>query len=371
MGLTLFRCDTVYQLLGALSIKYYILHDETADLMLTAATDFSRFLAPLKKEGLFRSIFLSPDSNFGNRTYQDLDDEEQRGLVHNTEKYIYNTGCADAYADYYIGLTKQIYMKLFYYDMVRRGHKPRIHFYEDGLVSYVYNVFEDCKTDILDHESYPPEDRFENNVAEVLLYSPDLYAGGETGIPINALPKLDPEDREFCRILFRIFGSNPLPREKYIFLEEAFLKNRQLSTDVRLLDGIAEVVGKENIIVKLHPRNVVDRFTPRGYKVLEASTIPWELTLLESNMEDKVLLTISSTASVSAKIILKKECNSIWLYELMETCKAVHIRSANFKRFFQKMLIEVNRGRKNVFVPSTQEELKALCTYFERRGIRV
>ena len=79
---------------------------------------------------------------------------------------------------------------------------------------------------------------------------------------------------------------------------------------------IAEKVGKENIVVKLHPRRNVDRFSDKGIKVSKSTGIPWEAFLLTNDFKDKVVLTISSSAAFSSRLYFDMNIPTIMLYKI-------------------------------------------------------
>ena len=87
-----------------------------------------------------------------------------------------------------------------------------------------------------------------------------------------------------------------------------------------MVNKIAEVVGKENIFVKIHPRNKVNRFQKLGYVTNQNTEIPWEIIALNIPISEKVLLTIASgsaltslvnMSSVPKKIVMLMNCKEI------------------------------------------------------------
>ena len=369
--MVLFLCESVYQLFNAINIKIQLLADEVADLMLTESTDFSRFISSLYESKLFREIYLSPQSVTKNVAFKGMSEQAKKQLMRTPEKFIYDIECLkNCYTDMYIAVDNNIYTKLLYYSMVKKGCKPTLHLYEDGIATYINNISLNVGSDFLRHELYNNNDRFDKNIIEILLYEPELCCSSNAGIPINQLPKIYPNDSKIKRVLLDIFGANSLPQEKYIFLEEAFVKDRRNSLDVQLLDYIAQMVGKENIVIKIHPRNDINRFTDRGFKVIGESLIPWEMTMLESDISEKVFITISSSAAISASLVMGKPCNSIMLYTLMKLSQAPHVRHSNFKSYYAKLNQLLNAEKRYLFTPNTIEELKITLNYIEGRMLQ-
>lgn len=365
----LFRCESVYQLLNAINIKVSILGGETADVMLTDSTDFSAFLPMLSQIGVFRRIFCSPDNITKNRAFRNMTPGEQKRLIRHPEKYIYDIGCTDKYSDMYIPSVNNVYTDLLYYSMVKEGRKPRLHIFEDGITSYLHRMQGMLDADILDHHWVKASDRMENNIEDIFLYKPELFEKStdriNNKINVHCIPVIDEHRGDVREVLFKVFGHAAMPEEKYIFLEEGFVKDRRLVADIRYLDYIANIVGKENIIVKMHPRNDIDRFTPRGYKTVKNSIVPWEITLLDADLSDKVFLTISSTSAVSAPVVTGKPCFSVMLFKLTTINKPLLTQYGSFGSYFNNLYREMNKDGKHMFCPQSVAEINEILRFLQ------
>lgn len=119
-------------------------------------------------------------------------------------------------------------------------------------------------------------------------------------LSVELLPKIDiNQENDFLSTVNKVFGYSEMKDKydkKYIFMEESFYVEKQGVDDIGLLNKIAEQVGKENIMVKIHPRNPVNRFKELGYKTNEDTCIPWEVIIANQDMSDKTLLTVSSSS---------------------------------------------------------------------------
>ena len=77
------------------------------------------------------------------------------------------------------------------------------------------------------------------------------------------MPKIDAGDAAFRSLVNRAFGyeiSTDRYDRKYLFFEESFFADHYPINDPELVDRLAQRVGKENLMVKIHPRNPVNRF---------------------------------------------------------------------------------------------------------------
>lgn len=360
----LFRCQSVYQLLNAIVIKLTILKDVKADLVLTMATDFSAISEKLIETKIFRKVLFSTDTPQTYLDWRGLDPKRQKEISEKPVNYILPIEMAEDYTDYYIAVGDE-YNKLFYYYMLHKGISTKIHFFEDGMNSYILNNVELCKTDFINHEYYG-DFAFDKNIVEHLVYETSVVVDKVPNINYIQMPKIDTLSFSDKQIFNKLFEGAVLPTQKYIFLEEAFFQDGIASTDVELLEEIAELVGKDNIIVKMHPRNKVDRFSARGFKVMDNITTPWEVVLLHSDISQKVFLTISSTAAISAGLSFDKEFKAIYMYKVMSLGMNIHVRQKKFSEFMQLAKGYVNRSMMQIMIPSSHDELVEDLIYVEK-----
>lgn len=154
-------------------------------------------------------------------------------------------------------------------------------------------------------------------------------------------------------------GLNSEYKEKYIFFEESFFWSNKNNNDIDIINKIARMVGKENLIVKLHPRNQINRFASMGIKTNKTEGIPWELILLNMDEnEEKVFITFSSGAVLNFKFLIKEsKYKSILLYD----CQGIQYYDVGneLKQWFNKY--KDNYGQQ-LFVPKDEKELKALLS---------
>ena len=85
-----------------------------------------------------------------------------------------------------------------------------------------------------------------------------------------------------------------------------------------LLDRVAKLVGKENVLVKIHPRNQVNRFALAGYRTNQDTSVPWELVALNHSFAGTVFLTVGSSAATNPWCVLGIPAKAVFLWELVE-----------------------------------------------------
>ena len=357
----LFRCDSMYQLLNAVWLKKERMGKIPGDLILSDHTEFDHVIPGLCVSRLFEHIYQMKSKEAASH-YWNLSKEERRQISRHPEEYADIDFLEEDYTDFYLSFDTA-YVKLMYYAMIQKGMKLKVHLFEDGMATYVCDVEKRCKEDGMDHAFYGTKS-FLENIEELLLYEPEYFTGPQPPFPLEKIPAIDCKNIEVCQMFLEIFGDIELPEEPYIFLEEAFFDDRIPSNDLELCQSMAALVGKENMVIKRHPRNRVNRFRDYGFRTMEQSKVPWEILLMKYDICQKILVTVSSNASITANLIFSKNMNVIMLYPMF-IGKTWLMGNRNFKEYHEKVLNKMNRERKNIFCPHSFDEVREIQIYIE------
>ena len=158
-----------------------------------------------------------------------------------------------------------------------------------------------------------------NKIYRAKLFFPELL---HVQLPFEIERMLEKDfvlNENQIKTINRIFNySNPIKKEqyKYIFFEESFYTDSGNTSDLSMLEDIAKIVGKDKIVVKLHPRTVVDRFTLNGFSVMSDVIFPWELYGINNINSSIILLAYSSGALLNYLFFTKSKMKSILLYQV-------------------------------------------------------
>ncbi len=197
---------------------------------------------------------------------------------------------------------------------------------------------------------------FFSNINALYLFNPELL-DWKPSFEVRAVSKEFDENNKAR--LNRIFGYDELKdnyRKKLIFFEESYFADGMNIDDVEIVEKIAEVVGKENIMIKIHPRNPVNRFHKKGYHTNENTFIPWELIAMNEDFSDTVFVTMLSASVMNAYFLLGKEVKSYIVYKCSKTPEAFYAPILDLE-------VKCCRTRPDLFcIPEDFGELKdALC----------
>ena len=194
------------------------------------------------------------------------------------------------------------------------------------------------------------------NIECQYLYRPEM---ANYGVPFTRVKArfLDP-DSETARIADVIFDFKPhdIIKEKYIYFDNAFAKDGINTNDHEILRTVSEIVGKDNLLVKVHPRNDPSIYEGTGLKVNKKNYIPWEIYYFHKEMlENKILIGAVSTALLSPFLYFDSRQKVISLVEMLELDK--------MNEKFRKLVIDIKKivmkQHPEVFtMPSDYKELK-------------
>ena len=195
----------------------------------------------------------------------------------------------------------QIFTKILITKARRKNPECKIHIAEEGLGTYS-KLYGDSDSPHTLYRKYIDKQGVFAKLSTLYLFHPKFLQWDFPTDKICKLPVLEacnPTFMKMLNILFDYKQCKDTYDRKYIFFEESYYAEGEDVPDVEIVEQIAEKVGKENIMVKVHPRNPINRFKQLGYKTNEDSFIPWELIVLNQDMSDKVFITIASGAAIN------------------------------------------------------------------------
>lgn len=201
---------------------------------------------------------------------------------------------------------------LIYRELKHANRHLKKYMFEDGFATYteMYGRFFDAlyvKKSFL-HNIRALQKRLKYGafakVDGLFVFSPELL-DWHPAFDVLTIPKIDPEDTSARAAFNKIFGIHKFEdsyEEKYVFFEEAYYADGNDVGDVELVNRIAGVTGKNNLIVKIHPRNPENRFRALGYKTNVNTFVPWEIIALNIDLKEKVLITIASGSALTSLV---------------------------------------------------------------------
>lgn len=366
----LFVCLSLYQLISFINLKVNKYPDTPTDLVLARTTDLTGCAEAIRKTGLFDEVIMTEWGNQGDRGCFGKTLQENTACMKNAKNHPYAMKTGKKYTDIFCCGVVHSYIYLLYYQMVGEGVVPSVHLVEDGSSSYMEDIIgskmNGMDDGFIDHSVFPENARIYSNITESLLYEPTLFSSKKKSLAHNPLPKSQQCLEKLRPFLYQIFGKPDLPEERYIFFNEplAFAEGKN-SNELDILDHISEIVGKESIVVRVHPRCRQSQFELHGYKTMPVTDTPWEVFASLGEISDKVLMAISSDCLFTPNVVFGSSVNSIYLNRIMSLSRSYCMCLENADTYFDKMYRYLNSNTKQMFVPRSFEELDCCVKYLE------
>ena len=319
--------NTTYQIFVGTWLCQTIFSNDTVDVIVSDHMNDSKKLAEnMKKTDVFDNIY-----------YVHTKDLRNNGL-NRVNRYIsyFNPFLI---LDKYISLSKKYdvlcianidnFSKLMYKSLSNNYRKEisntelKLYIFEDGISTYS-KLFETYYNSSRQYRFERLFNRNKNviygNVDCLYVFEPDCMLWNQ-GIKVLEIPHIDPLNEEFkncINIIYDYKNMTDVYDKKYIFMEESYYADGEYVDDVGLLKIISEIVGQDNCMVKIHPRNPENRFGKLGYKTNINTSIPWEVIVLNQDMENKILITIGSTSVINPIRIFGYKIKAVSSYKCLK-----------------------------------------------------
>lgn len=190
--------------------------------------------------------------------------------------------------------------------------------FEEGIMSYTapfnrYKKYDVMKTVF----SFIERKDLEKVTDRFYCFYPAEYRGAFKTVKIPLISIMDNQIRKLLRQIFDITISHIDYPYKYIFFSGVYdFEGGSPIGELDLICQVAELVGKENLLVKVHPRDRISRFEEKGLVIDKNSGIPWEAVQMNGDFENKVFLTTLSGSVLFTNMMIDKPSQTYMLYPL-------------------------------------------------------
>ena len=222
--------------------------------------------------------------------------------------------------------------------------------YEEGYIAYIRETKNNNINQLLRKLFFKRD--IEKSIESLYLYHPDLLCY-DLKYKTEQIKLINKEDEKLKEVYNYIFDyKKETIKQKYIFFEESFFCDNKDIDDLELVLKIAEIVGKENLLVKLHPRNTIDRFKKYGIQTNKTIGIPWEVIQMNNDFSDKVFFTISSGSVLASKLYFGDNITTYLLFNCTE--KMSDMITEETLNYLEKM--NKKFGIKDFIIPKNKQE---------------
>lgn len=368
----LFICDTPFQVMASLLLSWSHSDSSADDYIVTdnmpGAEDAARRLSCLDsvRDARVAHVKHVHASSFEKKAGYLLD------LILPYELRWSEVFCGEAYEDLYVRNYADPFSVSAYSHFLRANSAVSLHVYDEGYSNYSRRFWQPDKRFSFLHSAaeriarmlgkrFPAE-----NIGTVHLFDPDMLRF-ELPFPVEKLAverfsldesKLNDLNKAFgfrknSDAVLDFVNDDSIVGTKYLFFEESFAEDSGNEDDLGVLNEISEIVGMNNILVKLHPRSTRDRFSPLGYRVVESAGYPWEVVALNVPRDsDVVLVSYSSGSLLNYHFLCDARMRSVLLFDLFPG--VCHALDDDEKRFFRDFQM---RYSESVSIPSSKGQL--------------
>lgn len=314
----LFAVNTPYQMIVALQLTSTEYQNDEVDVLVTDnIAQYISIAEKAKQSGAFNCVYTmkAKGKKWPSWKYTAL------GFIYNKEIYRLFPAIKNNKYDIFLfansgGVSECIAT------LLRKMQHTSLCMYEDGFVAYSDFYYKEIESAIYPNNLkskliYLHTKRAPFYIEKYYVFNPELLKNWKFPFEIREIKKIDQETIPILNSVFDYEKTHENYDFDYIFFEESYFADGQEVGDVDIVEAIANIVGKENIKIKIHPRNPENRFEKLGFETNKETSTPWEVIALNINLQGKKLITISSGSSITSYFISgKKADKSILLYEM-------------------------------------------------------
>lgn len=361
-----FLCNTVYQIVVATQLRYTIYKDSEADIVISNHMNGGAEIASRLKclSSFWNEVYYYESFDLARRK----NEYAVKGKFSN-QLFLYigynKVECMPLLQkkyDVFIFSNPDISSDFLYRNLAKINKNIVCYIFEDGFSTYSIAEldFKACiESPFYKMCSLLMQRTLFSNIKGVFVFQPELMQWDK--YPAFKIPPIDKKNKEFIHILNTTFQYEQLKDtydKQVLFFEESYFKEGVDIGDVELVESIAKLVGKDNIMIKIHPRNGINRFKEMGYKTNINTAIPWEIIALNMNVEDRILITVASGAAIMPILLFASQSRGILLINMLNKNVVLPYELSIYHKFIlEKILPKYNDY---LFAPTTSKELLSL-----------
>ena len=353
----LYSICTPYQLIVAIQMKNSLYPNDEADIIINDHfVNFDKVAKNLKEIGLFRNVYISYSK-------KDFDIVYSNRLKHIIEMFFYPELIVKRCCD----LKDFLYDSLYFYNLIH-FNKCLYYLLKSNNSCLVCERFEEGYGSMIGNIGIVNSNSFEILIRKwtkkpsikmikcINTFNPNLSCLS-IDYNLKKIPKIKKTKHEIVDVFNEVFDYTQNERfdRKYIFFEESYFADGIDIDDVELVLKVANLVGKENLMVKLHPRNPIDRFTELGIKTTGQSGCPWEVIVMNHDFSNNVFLTIASGSVLSPRIIFDDNISTFMLYNCTKILSPM-LQKENFQKFIEKFRSKY--GQNGFYIPESFDHFR-------------
>lgn len=350
-------CYTPFHIFSAINLKVNRYIDDYVDIYIgNHFNGAEKIYNKLIGLGVFRNVYFIKDKNIVNIRFKVI-------AMLNLFRGLSN-GYKDDYDYFYI--PSYTIFNITFSNYLKRKQGCKIIRYDDGFGTYTIKNNLKSKSHIKEYLKKCFRTFNSNIVDEFMLYNPELMCVNYNK-PYIKMPAI--KNKEIMiKYLSCIFNLNKnikiMDDYDYIFLDQQFDGRMDVKDQINLVNILYDnIKQKDKLIIKIHPRQKIQIY--KKGKIYKEKSIPWEFELLISKkLQNKILITINSTACLSNTLIFNRKSKVIFLYKLVNYVEKT--KDYKFIEFINKV-----KDNKNIelIIPENVEEFISIIKNIDKVNI--
>lgn len=354
--------NTYFQLITAIQLNMTIFINDDVDLIITNETNGAyEIYEAIKAQAIFKNVtYVETKNNMGRSFTKKIYDLFCIVFKKNNFYSFILKSLSNRFYDEIILYNSGPYIWGIYSVLSSINPKISLSMYEEGIISYSSTPFaNNSKFDrtVFIFRNFFRKPVFYGDNHVVYCFLPELYNG-----PYNAIRIEKINNQETIEMLKNIFGLHEKLdiKEKYIYFSSVLdFEGGEPIGELQLIEKVSNIVGKDNIIVKVHPRDSIQRFKEHGLKVFEYSNVPWEVLQLSLLDEEKVYLTTNSGSLLSNYIYDVDSKEAMYLYWLCNFDKNWNMKDT--MKYLESLFSKFPDSFNYIHVIRDFEEIERVC----------
>ncbi len=370
MSKLLFCIDSYYQLIISINLKINIYINDEVDLVLfKTMQNAEKIYKNLLKCGLFRKVYLAETNLNMTKTNSNLIQRFPKYF-----DYLYSMFSPVNYTKKLFNIERiDFYNELFFY-----GYRPLI----QCIFNACYRVNKNIKCYRMDDGmgSYIKEWNLPKPILRLILEKAMLYTVGFENIEKHIVgfyvpdPKLikynltyeliklpdysNPILKETLNKLFEFEYDAKLCKKSIIYF--GMYGKQEVQKDIVFLNEISSYIQKEQIAIKVHPRENKNSYMQLNIDVMDKSSSPWELFMINYNFNNVLFVSQMSSAVLSSRIVFNRKGKDVYLYK----CKNPTLNKTTY--LYDDVDVFLKNYKDNcddlecIFAPTSFAELKKI-----------
>lgn len=250
----------------------------------------------------------------------------------------------------------------------RRNNDCSILRFEEGYSDYIFGTEFHNKTIKLFNIKNLYKIDFNYVVNETLYFNPSFVDTKKITWKVGSLPTINRHSE--MDLYKRIYLKNIDLKEfdvSVIFFEESFFQDGKEMNDLEIVLRIAEIVGKDNLLVKLHPRTRINRFEKYGIRTNKTTGIPWECIQYCTRYDDQLLISICSGSLLYPGVLYGDFRNTALLYNCVPEKNIQNF--LEYKKYITNYCSTYKENK--LFVPKSMEQMcEKLKTFSNKKDMK-